>query len=102
MKRKLKPLVRPEGMGNEIMLAVWIAEAVYEEMGASAFVITSISDGRHMIGSKHHSGRAADLRLWTLDADKREPAAKLIQHRCGSAYFVKLEKNHIHIQYNGL
>ncbi len=101
MNRKIKALVRPDGMSPEILLAIWIAEQVYEEMGAIQFCITSLTDGRHMVGSRHHSGRAVDLRIWTLDADKRKPATKLIQHRLGRYYFVLLEKDHMHIEYKG-
>ena len=43
-----------------------------------------------------------DLRTRSLDEDKRKPAATLIQHRLGAAYFVLLESDHLHIQYNGL
>ena len=102
MKRKLKALVRPENVSSEIWFAVWVADGVYQELGATAIVITSLTDGRHSIGSKHHCGKAVDLRIWTLDEDKRKPAVHLIQHRLGGGYFVLLEKDHIHIQYNGL
>jgi hypothetical protein len=102
MKRKLKALVRPEGVSSEILLAIWIAEQVYEEKGASQFCITSLTDGKHMVGSRHYCGKAVDLRIWTLPVDKRKDAAKLIQHRLGAAYFVLLETDHLHIQYNGL
>ena len=102
MKRKLKALVRPEGVGPEVFFALWVAEGVYEEMGATAIVITSLTDGRHLRGSTHYCGKGIDLRIWTLDVDKRKPAAELIQHRLGAAYFVKLESDHLHIQYNGL
>lgn len=101
MNSKLKALVRPEGVGSEILLAIWISEKVYQELGATQFCITSLSDGRHKAGSKHHCGKAVDLRIWTLPKDKWEQAAKIIQHRLGATYFVLLESNHIHIQYNG-
>ncbi len=102
MKRKLKALVRPESVGAEMLLALWVAESVYQEMGATEIVVTSFTDGKHKIGSKHYSGKAMDLRIWSLGEDKRKPATELIQHRLGAAYFVLLEKDHIHVQYNGL
>ncbi len=101
MNRKLKSLVRPEGVGPEILIAIWIAEAVYEKFGAAQFCITSLTDGKHMRGSKHYCGKGVDLRIWPLDADKRKPVAELIQHRLGATYFVLLEADHLHIQYNG-
>ena len=100
MRRKLKALVRPH-LGTEVFYAIWVAEAVYQEMGATQFVITSLSDGRHMTGSRHYYGSAVDLRIWSLDEDKPKPAAKLIQHRLGRYYFVLLEKDHMHIEYKG-
>lgn len=102
MQRKLKALVRPEGIGPEILIAIWVADRVYEELGATQFCVTSLSDGKHKVGSKHYCGKGLDLRIWTLDEDKRKPAAERIQHRLGVGYFVLLESDHIHIQYNGL
>ncbi len=102
MQRKLKPLVRPEGVSSEILLAIWVAEEVYRELGAKQFVITSLTDGKHKIGSKHYCGKAVDLRIWVLDEDKRKPAVEKIQHRLAAGYIVLLESDHIHIQYNGI
>jgi len=102
VKRKLKHRVRPEGVGPEILIAIWIADQVFAEMGADQFCITALTDGRHAIDSKHHCGKGVDLRIWGLDEDKRKPAAELIQHRLGAAYFVLLESDHLHIQYDGL
>ena len=53
MKRKLKALVRPEGVGAEMLLALWVSESVYQELGATEIVVTSFTDGKHMVGSKH-------------------------------------------------
>lgn len=99
---KLKHNCRTTGISPEALVALWVAWAVYEELGASALVWTSGTDGRHSQDSKHHCGRAIDLRIWTLPTEAaRQEAARLLQHRLGSAYYVQLEKTHIHAQHNG-
>jgi len=102
VKTTLKPLVRPEGAGPEILFAFVIAQEVYRELGASEFTVTSVTDGRHSHGSKHHCGKAIDIRTRILDDDQKKKAQKDIQERLGGAYKVLLEKTHLHIQYSGV
>jgi hypothetical protein len=98
-------------MAPEILLALWVAERVYEEMGADEFVVTSVTDGRHSQNSRHHCGHAADIRIWTLPSDPGQAdttstsssvieAARRIDHRLGPRYYVEVESTHIHIQHN--
>lgn len=103
---KLKAGVRTTGLSPEILLALWVAWAVYDELAASALVVTSGTDGRHSENSKHHCGRAIDLRIWTLpglpqERTTAEEAARRIQHRLRDDYMVLLETTHLHIQHNG-
>lgn len=98
---KLKQGVRTTGTSPEILIALWVAWAVYEELGATELVVTSITDGRHSRNSKHHCGRGLDLRIWTLPEDQRQEAARLIKHRLRDAYYVELEQTHLHIHHAG-
>lgn len=61
-------------------------------------VITSLNDGKHMVGSLHYEGKAADLRIWGL----KDPAAveKRIAILVGTDFDVILEKDHIHVEYD--
>jgi len=101
VNRKLKPLVRPENIASEIILAIWIAESAYEQFGANQFRIKSLADGQHKAGSKHFCGKAVDIALPQFDKDKWQKLADLIQHRLGRYYLVRLEKTYIHVVYLG-
>ena len=59
--------------------------------------ITSGTDGKHMVGSKHYSGEALDIRL--LGERTKEFMARL-SSRLGSAYQVILEADHIHVEFD--
>ena len=101
MNRKLKAGVRTTGVSVEILFAVWVAEAVFEQYApGKQFCITSLTDGRHSNDSRHHCGQGVDLRKWYLPEDKLDEIVGIIQHRLGDAYFVLLEATHIHIQHN--
>ena len=92
----IKPGVRVLGLQPEILLAIFVAERLYNEQ-AQALVVTSITDGQHKVGSMHYAGRAVDLRLPTT------PAARMIEQlagRLGADYDVILEADHIHVEYD--
>lgn len=92
---RLHARARPYGMRTELLLALCIAQELYRE-NAEPFTITSIMDGRHMRGSLHYVGAAADIRL-----PKRHPTmiTRELAKRLGADYDVVLEKTHIHIEY---
>lgn len=93
----IKPGVRVRGLSNEILLALLIAESVYRETEPS-MTITSLSDGRHSIGSLHHSGDAVDLRL-PMPVTCGQIVSQL-KTALGADYDVILEPDHIHIEYD--
>ena len=66
-------------------------------------VITSGSDGRHMVGSRHYSGEAIDLRSKNLRPDVRARLLVALRDELGEPFTVLLEDEdtpnvHLHIQ----
>lgn len=93
----IKPGVRVRGLSNEILLAIVIAESVYRET-QGLMVITSLTDGKHSVGSLHYTGEAVDLRLpSTIVIDQ---VVSQLKSALGSSYDVILETDHIHIEYD--
>jgi len=62
--------------------------------------ITSGTDGTHKRQSKHYYGDALDWRIRDYPGDSQRWAYQ-IQAKLGNKYYVRLEPDHIHIQYNG-
>ncbi len=84
----------------EIASALEIASDVYRGW-KQPLVVTSLRDGDgiHMKNSLHFKGYAADLRTSTL-GQSVECVAKQLRLRCGPAYEVIVEKDHIHLEYD--
>lgn len=93
----IKQGVRVRGLSNEILLAIIIAQSVYSETEPS-LTITSLTDGRHGIGSLHHSGDAVDLRLPMPVT--RDQIVSQLRNALGANYDVVLESDHIHVEYD--
>ena len=80
-----------------------VMEIIYtaQKMAPAGYevTITSGCDGRHMINSSHYKGKAIDFR--TSDFPKDLIVWKdRIQAALGNCYFVLLEKDHLHVQWN--
>ena len=97
---KIKQGVNLLGIRNETNVGMMVAEAVLAEYGQE-LVITSAVDGRHKRASAHASGRAFDVRIWTLQADNTETeATQSLQVALGSEFDVVEESDHIHIEWD--
>lgn len=92
----LKPDIRLRGIQPEILLALYIADQVYEAHGEDC-IITSVTDGQHMRGSLHHCGLAADLRL-----PKGNPSSiiEALRAQLGADFDVVQERDHLHLEYD--
>lgn len=93
---KVEDGVRLHGLRPEIILAIMIADQVFDGYGSDA-IVTSAIEGKHSRGSLHYAGSAVDLRRWHLD-DPVE-AVKELQERLGDDYDVILEDTHIHVEW---
>ena len=90
--------VRVTGIRPEILLAVVVAERVYEGLGADC-MITACIDGKHMAGSLHYVGAAVDLRTQNLHPGDADKVIARIKECVGADYDVILEVDHIHIEF---
>lgn len=98
---KIKPGVRfhPSSLANPATLRI-LNIAQKEASNGYEITITSGVDGKHSDGSAHYTGKAFDLRTKDFPASTKLWAER-IQKALGSYYFVLVESDHLHIQYNG-
>lgn len=95
---------KTENLGPEILLAIIIAQGVWEKSGVRDLTITSLLDGVHSTNSLHYRGKAADLRTKGTGISRRLFEA-LRAALPASLYDVILEdkdgpSEHIHIEYD--
>lgn len=91
----LKEGVRLHGIRAEIVLALVIADGIYESENES-LVVTSVIDGVHMHASIHYTGGAVDIRTPQANVDR---IAQRIMTAIGDDFDVVVEGNHIHIEW---
>ncbi len=96
---QLKPGVRLNGIKPEMVMACMIINSVFESRNKN-FVITSCTDGKHSIGSKHYSGYAIDCRTRHLLTSEADHITIDIKKALGDDFDVVLESNHIHIEFH--
>lgn len=91
----LKPIMFP--------LIVYASNLHFKLFNSKKMVITSVTDGKHMKGSKHYQGLAFDVRINDKSKDNiylfcNSLATDINLIRNG--FDVVLEKDHIHIEYD--
>ena len=92
---RLKEGVRVAGVRPEIVLAMQVAEVVYQEH-QSELVITSVTEGTHSPTSLHYSGAAFDCRIWNVNP---RAVRDSLADRLGEDYDVVLERTHLHVEF---
>ena len=96
---KFKKGTRIAGVRTELILAILVAEGVYDEYDTD-LVLTSVNDGRHSYTSLHYSGSAIDIRTRELPgANNIQAVGKAIRQGLSDEYDVVVESDHIHIEY---
>lgn len=86
------------GISNQLLLAIFIADAIYLENGFDC-VLTSVNDSTHSKTSLHYSGNAVDLRTREIPVSIIGKIVEQLQDALKWNYDVVLESNHIHIEY---
>jgi hypothetical protein len=96
---RLKPGVKLEGVCPEIVLALQVANTVYEDAG-QRLTVTSVCDGTHKPGSLHYKGKAADLRLRDVPRARWETLREMVAAAVGVEFDVvlELEPPHLHLE----
>ena len=93
---RLKTGVRVFGLRSEIILALMIAEGIWQKYSAE-LVITGGIEGKHSRGSIHYSGGAVDLR--TRELSDAKMATDELRSALGDDYDVILESDHCHVEF---
>lgn len=96
---EVKPGVPLDDLTCEMRIAIRVFYEIYRALGKK-LVVTSTTDGMHTQGSLHFSGNAADLRIWGLTPKTLEKIVSTAKVELGQAYYILLEKSHIHVQFD--
>lgn len=107
---RLKPGVSiPPTLHPALLLALMVIDDVYRQTPYGAAIITSLGDGKHMEGSLHARGRAADIRSRNITEGRGVNETKrifgVIKDTLGPSYDCLLEdlggeNEHIHVEYD--
>jgi hypothetical protein len=100
MHLSLKQGVKCFGIRPEMVLCAMIVASVYSEFNNASCVITSITDGTHGTHSHHYKGFAMDFRTRHVPVGVRQKIADRIQAALGAEFQVRLESNHIHVEFD--
>lgn len=98
---KVRGTVRPRSH----VISAAVINAANEMHLEIDMLMTSGNDSKHMKGSKHYKGDAADFRSHHLTVEECRDLLKIIRRRLGKKYQILLESpmkanEHIHIEYD--
>lgn len=104
----IKPGAISAGIRPELFPGIAVVRQVYVEHGYE-FWLTSGIEGKHGFGSLHPLGLASDFRVadpggaWSIPLAEREQMEREIKERTraiSTFYHVRLEVDHIHLEYD--
>jgi hypothetical protein len=96
---QLKPGVTLKGICPEMVLGLIVIDSVMWRQFQVDPVVTSCTDGRHMSGSRHYLGLAADLRTWGIE-DRITSVVPALAAALGEHFDVVHESDHIHVEFD--
>lgn len=96
---KTKQGVTLEDLQPEILSAIDVAAPLFDVLKVP-LVITSATEGRHKVGSKHFSGNAIDLRTRQLAPENQKKITNDLKSALGKDFDVIIEKDHIHVEFD--
>jgi len=96
---RFKSQVPVYGLAPEMLSALDICTAVFDEIGKNC-IVTSARNGKHSATySRHYSGMAVDLRRKHMTLEEVETIRSNLTEKLGSDFTVILESTHFHVQY---
>lgn len=98
----LKDGVDIRGIRPELVLGLLIVTDTFRELGVTC-TLTAIRDGKHMDGSLHYQGAAADIRLASRYTRTESTDRKLLdalRPRLGKQFDFLLETDHFHLEFD--
>lgn len=98
---QIKSGVKMTGLVPQLLVGLMALKEEYDKLGVEV-VITSGTDGRHSVGSKHYAGAALDVRTRTLkDPDITGPQiVHRLRGKLGPDFDILFEGDHIHVEYD--
>lgn len=94
----LKEGVKLKGLQPEALLGIVATKEVVEAFGVE-FVITSVTDGTHMVTSLHYKGQAFDLRSRDMAKGVPEKVVAALKLALGKDFDILFEGDHIHVEF---
>jgi hypothetical protein len=94
---------RVKNLRPEILLALIIADGIYQSFGILVWHVTELTGGNHMSGSLHYRGLAADLRLPSQYSTKQDIDwlfLAALKAALGPQYDCVLEPTHVHVEFD--
>lgn len=94
--------VRFADMKPGLLRVLATIEEIHQDITGQEAVVTSLNDGKHVDGSKHYSGEAADIRVWYTGIRTAEFAERIrIAHpECDVLYGDEEHLDHMHVEYD--
>ncbi len=96
---KFKNGVPLQGLQPDMLYCLDECNAVFKSFGYDC-IVTSTTDGKHMVGSKHYIGYAGDLRRRHVKDGDIELIDEKLKTELGNDYDVVLESDHWHVEYD--
>lgn len=98
---QLKKGVILTGVRSEILFIIYQIQKYFEEhLPKKDFVITSLTDGKHMKGSLHYKGLALDMRSRDFYMKEAGDFFYWFVSNYDKEYDLVVEKDHFHIEYD--
>lgn len=88
------------GAQPQLGFACVVAFQVLEEKGCTQCVITAVTNGKHMTGSRHYFGLAIDIDPIGFTPAQMREAAKEIARRLPDEFDVIGHDSHVHIEWD--
>jgi hypothetical protein len=97
----IKSGVSLRGLQGPIIIGHLIIWNIFQELGKDC-VITSGSDSRHMVNSRHYSGSALDYRIRHLTKAEQQYLQKEGNRRLNKDFYFKVKpaKLHAHMEFD--
>lgn len=98
---RLKKGVSLKGVKPQTVIGMFIVDQIYKDFGRPEGVtITSVNDGKHMVGSKHYEGLAFDCRTRYFNEQHKHEVCEQMKADLTDEFDVVLEATHIHVEFD--
>lgn len=92
--------VRAIGIQAVTVYGMALAESAVKRVTAMEMVVTSVTEGKHQLGSLHYKGLAFDLRISAWTPSMVDNVVIAIKKALGPDWDVVLETDHVHIEHD--